>query len=127
MKAVVKKPGSIDEYLSTFPPETKMMLGLLRKTIRETVPQAEEVISYNMPAAKWHGMLVYYAGYKNHIGFYPTGSGIKNFQKDLTGYKTSKGTVQFPLDKPLPLSLIKKMIRFRVKENKEKAERHAKK
>lgn len=112
---------SVDDYFAAFPAKTKALLAILRKTIREAAPEAEELISYNMPAFKWHGMLVYYAGYKAHIGFYPTSSGIKAFQKELAAYEGSNGAVRFPLDEPLPLNLIKKMVRFRVRENKEKA------
>lgn len=121
MKAESKKYKSVDEYLADFPAGTKSMLKELRKTIKQAAPQAEEIISYNMPAYKLQGVLVYYAGYNGHIGFYPTGSGISSFQKKLTAYKTSKGTVQFPLDQPLPLDLITQMVKFRVKENLEKA------
>ena len=121
MKAESKKYKSVDEYISDFPAGTKSMLKEVRKIIKQAAPQAEEIISYNMPAYKLQGVLVYYAGYSGHIGFYPTGSGIANFQKKLSGYKTSKGTVQFPLDQPLPLDLITQIVKFRVKENLEKA------
>jgi uncharacterized protein YdhG (YjbR/CyaY superfamily) len=97
-----------------------MQLETLRQTIRKAAPKAEEVISYQMPAFKFYGMLVYFAAYKTHIGFYPTGSGIASFKKELDKYETSKGTVRFPIDKPLPLGLIGKMVKFRVKENFEK-------
>ena len=95
--------------------------------LKKAAPGAEELISYNMPAFKLHGVLVYYAGYKNHIGFYPTGSAITAFEKELSGYKTSKGTVQFPLETSLPLPLITRIVKFRVKENLEKAEMKKKK
>ena len=121
MKADSKKYKTVDEYISDFPAATKSMLKDLRKIIKQAAPQAEEIISYNMPAYKLQGVLVYYAGYNAHIGFYPTGSGIASFQKKLSAYKTSKGTVQFPLDQPLPLDLISQMVKFRVKENLEKA------
>jgi uncharacterized protein YdhG (YjbR/CyaY superfamily) len=108
---------NIDEYIALQPLSIREELEKLRSTIRSAAPKAEEVISYQMPAFKFHGMLVYFATYKNHIGFYPTGSGIAAFKKELVNYKTSKGTVQFPVDKPLPLSLISKIVKFRVKEN----------
>jgi uncharacterized protein YdhG (YjbR/CyaY superfamily) len=110
----------IDEYISFHPESVRMQLETLRQTIRKAAPKAEEVISYQMPAFKFHGMLVYFAAYKTHIGFYPTGSGIASFKKELDKYETSKGTVRFPIDKPLPLGLIGKMVKFRVKENFEK-------
>jgi uncharacterized protein YdhG (YjbR/CyaY superfamily) len=119
--AVNTKFKTVDEYIAIFPEPAKALLETMRKTIRQAAPQAEELISYNMPAYKLNGILVYYAGYRMHIGFYPTGSGIKAFQKDLAGYEGSKGTVRFPLDKPLPLALISRMVKFRVRENLEKA------
>ena len=114
-------PLSVDMYIADFPPDTKELLEQLRVTIRNAAPEAEEVISYQMPAYKFHGILVYFAGYKNHIGFYPTGAGIANFPHKLSAYKTSKGTIQFPLDQPLPFELITEIVRFRVSENLEKA------
>lgn len=92
-------------------------LQQLRKTIIKAAPKAEEVISYKMPGYKYQGMLVYFAGYKNHIGFYGTPAGHEAFKKELSVYKTGKGSVQFPLDKPLPLALIKKIVLFRVAQN----------
>ncbi len=111
---------TIDEYISSFPEEVQIKLEQIRSTILKAAPLAEEVISYGMPAFKYHGILMYFAAYKNHIGFYPTGSGIKNFKNEISEFKTSKGTVQFPLDKKVPLSLISKITKFRVKENLEK-------
>lgn len=110
---------TVDEYFSTFPAGTKRLLKELQKTIKQAAPQAEELISYNMPAYKLNGMLVYYAAYKNHIGFYPTPSGIEAFKKELAGYEGAKGSVQFPTDKPMPFDLITKIVKFRVKENLE--------
>src|SRR5882672_7609074 len=101
MKAGIKFE-TVDEYISTFPASTKKILKDLRKTIKQAAPDAEELISYNMPAFKQEGVLVYYAGYKGHIGFYPVSSGIAAFKKELSGYELSKGTVRFPLDKPIP-------------------------
>ena len=117
------KPVNPDEYISDFPPETQKILQQMRVTIKEAAPQAEEVISYGMPAFRLNGMLVYFAAYKNHIGFYPTRSGIETFKEELSIYKNSKGAVQFPLDKPLPTELIKKMVKFRVAENIKKSKR----
>ena len=118
---------TVNEYHSTFPPGTRKKLKDMNAAIKKAAPGAEELISYNMPAFKLHGVLVYYAGYKNHIGFYPTGSAITAFEKQLSGYKTSKGTVQFPLETSLPLPLITRIVKFRVKENLEKAEMKKKK
>lgn len=127
-KAMDIKFQSVDEYLSNFPPDIKSILQDLRKTIIQAAPKAEEVISYNMPAYKFHGILVYFAGHKHHVGFYPGSGAITGIFKDrLTGYKTSKGTVQFPLDKPLPFRLIKEIVKFRVNENLERAKAKGKK
>jgi uncharacterized protein YdhG (YjbR/CyaY superfamily) len=111
----------VDAYIAGFPEATQKLLQQLRSTIRKAAPKAEESISYQMPAYKFSGVLVYFAGYEKHIGFYPTGAGIAHFQKEIAGFKTSKGTIQFPLDKPLPLQLIKKIVAFRVQENLAKA------
>ncbi len=102
---------TIDEYHASVPQSTKQILEGLRKTIKQVVPDAEEVISYNMPAFKLNGILVYYAAYKEHIGFYPTAKPIVVFKEELTKYKTSKGAIQFPIDKPLPTALIKKIVK----------------
>ncbi len=112
----------IDSYIATFPKDVQAVLEQVRTAIKTSAPKAEEVISYNMPAFKFHGMLVYFAGYKKHIGFYSLPSGHKAFEKELSIYKQGKGSVQFPLDKPMPLALIKKMVKFRVQENLEKEE-----
>jgi uncharacterized protein YdhG (YjbR/CyaY superfamily) len=112
---------SVDEYFSAFPAGTKSILGKLRAAIKDVVPQAEEVISYNMPAFKQNGMLVWYAANKQHIGFYPTPEPIRTFAHELRKYKTSKGAIQFPIDKPIPISLVKRIVRHRVKQNLEKA------
>jgi len=111
----------VNEYIGRFPKSTQVLLKQLRSTIIASAPEAEEGISYQMPAYKLHGVLVYFGGYDHHIGFYPTGAGIEAFKKDLTEYNGSKGTVQFPLDKPLPLKLIAKIVAFRKKENLQKA------
>ncbi len=111
------KPESVDSYISDFPPDTRTKLEDLRRTIRKTAPNAEECISYAMPAYKLGGMLVYFAGYVGHIGFYPGAGGIAAFKDELSGYKWAKGSVQFPLDKPLPLKLITRIVKFRLEEN----------
>lgn len=108
---------NIDEYIKQFPPETQLVLNELRQLIAETAPQAQEKISYQMPTFYLKGNLVHFAAYKNHIGFYPTPSGIAKFQKELSLYKGAKGSVQFPLGKPLPLELIRAIVEFRVSEN----------
>jgi len=112
--------NDVDIYIQEFPLVTQKQLNKLRAIIRAAAPAAQEVISYKMPAYKLHGMLVYFAGYKAHVGFYPTPSGIKNFLPKLKGYKCSKAAVQFPIDQPLPQSLIKEIVAFRIKENASK-------
>jgi uncharacterized protein YdhG (YjbR/CyaY superfamily) len=112
---------NIDEYISIQTPEVQVLLEQMRTTIKKAAPKAEEVISYNMPAFKYHGMLVYFAAYKNHIGFYATPTGHSEFKKELSVYKQGKGSVQFPLNKPLPLDLITDIVNFRIKENLKKA------
>src|SRR4051812_5803246 len=112
---------TVQEYLSVQPAPVKAMLRQMRSTIKEAAPEAEEVISYNMPAFKLQGMLVWYAAFKKHIGFYPRPSGLEAFKKEIAVYKSSKGAVQFPLDQPLPLALVTKIVKHRVKENKAEA------
>jgi len=112
---------TVDEYIGTFPVATKKIMQQVRKTIIDAAPEAEEVISYNMPAYKQEGMLVFFAAYKEHIGFYPTPGGIEAFKKELSVYNSAKGSVQFPIDTPMPLALITKIVKYRVKENQEKA------
>ena len=118
-----KKSGfnSIDEYIATFPKDIQKILEELRTTIKEAAPGAEEKINYQMPTFFLNGNLVHFAAFKKHIGFYPTPSGIEAFQKELSAYEGSKGSVQFPLDKPMPLKLISRIVKFRVAENKKKA------
>ncbi len=115
------KIDNVDSYIARFSKDTQEMLEQLRLTIKKVAPEAEEVISYQMPAFKLQGILVYFAGYKNHIGLHPRASGIEAFKKELSIYKGAKGSVQFPLKKPLPLDLISSIVKFRVKENLEKA------
>ena len=117
----MKTAASVEEYIATAEPKAKKALRDIRKTIRAAAPKAEEVISYQMPGYKQNGMVVFFAGYKNHIGFYPTGSGIEKFKNEFAKYKWSKGAVQFPLDKPLPVALIKKIVKFKLQENEQKA------
>jgi uncharacterized protein YdhG (YjbR/CyaY superfamily) len=109
--------STIDEYVATFPKNVQDILEKLRRTIKKAAPGAEEAISYQIPTFKLHGNLVHFAAFKNHIGFFPTSSGIEAFKEELASYETAKGTVRFPLDKPLPLSLISKIVKYRVKEN----------
>lgn len=116
----MKKAKDIDEYISCFPVDVQNKLTRVRAAIRKAAPDAMEKISYAMPAFYQEGNLVYFAAYANHIGFYPTATGITSFQSRLKNYKTSKGAVQFPLDKPLPVSLISDIVKFRVKQNNEK-------
>lgn len=114
-----KKVGfaSIDEYIATFPIEIQKILEEIRVTIKSAAPQAEEKISYQMPTFDLKGNLVHFAAFKNHIGFYPTPSGIEKYKKELSIYVGAKGSVQFPSDKPIPYGLISKIVKFRVKEN----------
>jgi len=106
-----------DEYISSFPKDVQRVLEELRQTIKSAAPQAEEAISYQMPAFKLKGNLVWFAAFKNHVGFYPTSSAIEAFKQKLAKYEVSKGTVRFPLNEPIPCDLVKEMVRFRVKEN----------
>ena len=115
------KPKDTDEYIAGFPKEVQTLLEQVRAIIKKAAPKAEEVISYGMPAFKLNGMLVWFAAYRNHIGFYPKVSGIESFKKELSIYKGAKGSVQFPVDKPLPLGLITKIVKFRVTENLQNA------
>lgn len=112
---------TVDNYIASFPKEAQQILTQIRNLIRAAAPNAEEMISYKMPAYKYHGILVYFAGYKNHIGFYAAPTAHEAFKKELSVYKTGKGSVQFPIDKPLPYSLITKMVKYKLKENKAKA------
>ena len=120
MDATKKQFKTIDEYIKTFPEDVRSVLEKMRQTIRKAAPEAEEVISYQMPAFKQNGMLVWFAAYKNHIGFYPRTSGIEAFKKELSLYEGAKGSVQFPIKKPIPYDLVEKIVIFRRKENLEK-------
>ena len=103
--------NEVDRYIAAFPGSTQRLLQQMRETIRKAAPQAEEKISYAMPTYVLHGNLVHFAAFKNHIGFYPVPTGIKAFEKELSAYKGAKGSVQFPLDQPLPLDLVRKNCR----------------
>jgi uncharacterized protein YdhG (YjbR/CyaY superfamily) len=113
--------NAIDLYIAQFPKDAQIRLEEIRTIIRKAAPKAEEVISYGMPAYKMNSVLVYFAGYKTHVGFYPTGEGIKAFEDQFTDYKWSKGAVQFPLDKKFPVKLITAMVKYRLKSDAEKA------
>jgi len=123
----MQKFDSIDEYIKQFPPEIQEILATIRKVIKESAPDAEEKISYQMPTFVLHGNLVHFAAYKNHIGFYPTPSGIEAFKRELSDYKGAKGSVQFPVGKPLPYELVSEIVKFRVAENIKQAEGKLKK
>ncbi len=115
---------TVDEYIAAHPKNVQFILEELRQVIRRSAPKAEETISYQIPAFKLNGNLVWFAAFKNHIGFYPTSSAISAFKERLSDYDISKGTVRFPLNKPVPYDLIKEMVRFRVKENLSKKAIH---
>ncbi len=112
--------NDIDKYISGFPANVQETLQLLRQTIMNAAPDAAEVLSYQMPAYKQKGILVYFACHKNHVGFYPTAVAIEAFKSEIEAYNWSKGTVQFPLDKPLPVELITKIVKFKVQQNSSK-------
>lgn len=123
MKKSSISPKAIDSYIASFPPIAQKQLKQLKQLVHEIIPEATETISYGIPTFDLHGHLLHFAGYPNHIGFYPTPSGIAAFKDKLSKYKLSKGTVQFPIDKPLPVALIKQIIKFRVKENTAKTKK----
>ncbi len=119
--------SNIDEYIAGFPGEVQEILQKIRATIHNAAPDAEETINYAIPTFVYKGNLVHFAAFKKHIGFYPAPSGISKFQTELAGYQQAKGSVQFPLDQPIPYELIDRIVRFRVEENIEKAEAKKKK
>lgn len=127
MKASKLKFKTVDEYLSALPPKTTGIVNKLRNTIKKAAPESEEIISYQMPAYKFHGILVWFSVHKEHIGFYPMADAIKVFKKELAEYEQSKGTIKFPLNIPLPLNLISKIVKYRMQENLEKANMKSKK
>ena len=116
MKRSQTPPKTVDEYIANFPPDVQKRLGDVRQAIREAAPKAEEAIKYQIPTFVLNGNLVHFGAFKTHIGFYPTPAGIERFKKELARYETAKGSVQFPLDKPMPLALIRKIVKTRVKE-----------
>ncbi len=121
------KIKTVDEYIKSFPMEVRMILEKMRRTIREAAPQAEETISYHMPAYKLNGKnLVFFAAFKNHIGFYPIPSGIEAFKEELSSYKQGKGSVQFPFDEPIPYDLVRKIVIYRMKEGIESSRKRDK-
>lgn len=111
-------PASVDAYIAAFPAEVQARLQEIRSIIKAAAPEAEERISYQMPAYFWKGVLVYFGGFKDHISFFPTSSGVSAFQNELAGYKLSKGTIQLPLERPFPVELIQKIVKYRIEENK---------
>jgi uncharacterized protein YdhG (YjbR/CyaY superfamily) len=115
--------GNIDEYIAGFPKDIQKMLEQVRVAIRKAAPNAEETIKYAIPTFTLNGNLVSFAAYKNHIGFYPAPTGVETFKKELAVYAASKATARFPIDKPLPLALISKMVKFNVKRNLEKSKK----
>lgn len=116
-------PTTIDEYIASFPPEIQERLRTLRQVIHEEAPEAAEAISYQMPTFKLNGNLVHFAAFKNHIGFYPTPTGIEAFADDLSRYQTSKGAAQFPHDQPLPLDLVRRIVRYRLEQARAKTKK----
>ncbi|MFM6924457.1 MAG: iron chaperone [Ferruginibacter sp.] len=121
MKSKTVPAKNVPEYMAGFPEDVQKKMQELRDAIKKAAPQAEETIAYMMPAYKFHGPLVYFAGFKNHIGFYATPNGNEAFKKELSVYKQGKGSVQFPLNEQVPLDLVSKIVKFRVKQNREKA------
>jgi uncharacterized protein YdhG (YjbR/CyaY superfamily) len=120
-------PKNIDEYIAAFPEDVRKILEKIKLTIRKAAPDAEEAIKYQIPTFTLKGNLVHFAAYKNHIGVYPAPSGINEFKKELSVYERGKGTLRFPLDKPIPFKLIGKIVKFRVKKNLERAKEKAQK
>lgn len=123
MKTNTVTPRNIDEYIAEFPSEIQELLRIMRITIHKAAPNAEEDIRYQMPTFRLNGNLVHFAANKNHIGFYPAPSAIVAFAEELKAFKTSKGAIQFPIDKPLPIDTITKIVKFRVIENTEKSKK----
>jgi uncharacterized protein YdhG (YjbR/CyaY superfamily) len=117
MKKQRQQSNNIDEYISNFPKTVQYSLKKIRQVIKESAPEAEETINYQMPTFKLNGNLVHFAAFKTHIGFFPTPSAIAAFKKELSKYKTSKGTIRFPIDEPIPFDLVRKIVKYRVKQN----------
>jgi uncharacterized protein YdhG (YjbR/CyaY superfamily) len=118
---------TIDEYIAGFPPDVQEILQKIRRTIRKAAPGAEETIKYQMPTFTLKGNLVFFAAFKKHIGFYPVPTGVEAFKKELSVYEGGRGSIRFPLDKPIPFGLISRIVKFRVKENLERAKAKGKK
>lgn len=118
---------TIEQYIAGFPPEIQSILETLRSVIKEEAPDAEETINYQLPTFKLHGNLIHFGAFKNHIGLYPTPSGMEQFREALSAYENAKGSVKFPLNQPMPWDLIREIVRFRVNENLEKAQSKARK
>jgi uncharacterized protein YdhG (YjbR/CyaY superfamily) len=127
METSQSTPKTIDEYIAGFPPDVQTLLQQIRATIREEAPEAQEAIKYQIPTFVLDGNLVHFAAFKKHIGFYPTPTGTEHFQRELSGYKAAKGSIQFPLSEPIPFDLIREIVRFRVEESRERAEAKKKK
>lgn len=127
MEANQSTPKTIEEYIAGFPPDVQAILQQIRATIREEAPEAQEAIKYQIPTFVLNGNVVHFAAFKKHIGFYPTPTGTKHFQQELSGYKAAKGSIQFPLSEPIPFDLIREIVRFRVEESREAAEAKRKK
>lgn len=121
MKKSMKGPATVDEYMADLPEKEREVLSNLRKTIKATAPKAEESISYGMPGYKYQGMLVYFAAFKNHCSFFPGSSMLEQFGKEVEPYQTSKGTLQFTVDKPIPATLVKKIVKERMRQNEANA------
>jgi uncharacterized protein YdhG (YjbR/CyaY superfamily) len=120
MESNQSKPKDVDEYIAQYPPDVQQILTRIRAVVKDAAPQAVEKLSYQMPYYALNGRLVYFAAFKHHIGFYPMASGIEAFKDELSAYKGAKGSVQFPLDRPIPYDLIRKIVLFRVAENNPK-------
>jgi len=121
MKAAGNGPQNIDEYIAAFPLDVRQVLQDVRAAIRAAAPEAEEAMKYGIPTFVLGGNLVHFGGFKTHVGFYPTPSGIEAFKQELSGYQSAKGSVQFPLDRPMPLRLIGRIVKFRVRQAQKKA------
>lgn len=123
MKTDSATPKTIDEYIASFPPDIQTILQKIRATIHKAAPGAQEAIKYQLPTFVLNGNLVHFGAFKNHIGFYPASSGVAKFKKELSGYASAKGSIRFPLDKPIPFGLMSRIVKFRVKENLARAKR----
>ncbi len=126
MKKSAGTPASIDAYIAAFPADIRAMLEEIRQTIRQAATDAQEKISYQIPTFALHGNLIHFAAFKNHIGVYPGAAAIERFKRELAGYRTAKGTIQLPLDQPIPIDLIARIVRFNVEANARKARAKAK-